>query len=70
VNAINPGMIETEGSHSAGIIGSEMKTEFIKATLLGRTGQQDDIAEVAVFLASEDSRWLTGELLVASCGLR
>jgi 3-oxoacyl-[acyl-carrier protein] reductase len=70
VNSINPGMVETEGSRTAGFIGSDFETELVKTTPLGRTGQPDDIAEVAVFLASEDSRWLTGELLLASGGVR
>ncbi|SDT24098.1 3-oxoacyl-[acyl-carrier protein] reductase [Mucilaginibacter mallensis] len=70
VNSINPGMVETEGTHTAGFIGSDFQTELVKTTPLGRIGQPDDIAEVAVFLASEDSRWLTGELLLASGGVR
>lgn len=70
VNAINPGVIETEGSHAVGVIGSEMETGIIAQTPLGRTGQPDDIAKVAVFLASDESGWLTGEKLVASGGLR
>jgi 3-oxoacyl-[acyl-carrier protein] reductase len=47
-----------------------LKTEIVKTTPLGRIGQPDDIADVAVFLASEDSRWLTGEILLASGGVR
>jgi 3-oxoacyl-[acyl-carrier protein] reductase len=70
VNAINPGLVETEGVHSAGIIGSEFHTNAIKSTPLGRTGQPNDIAPVAVFLASDDSRWLTGETILASGGVR
>lgn len=70
VNAINPGIVETEGTHSAGFIGSEMEKYFVAQTPLGRTGQPSDIADIAVFLASNDSRWLTGEQLVASGGLR
>jgi 3-oxoacyl-[acyl-carrier protein] reductase len=70
VNSINPGMVETEGTHTAGFIGSDFAAELIKTTPLGRLGQPDDIAEVAVFLASDDSRWLTGELLLASGGVR
>jgi len=70
VNSINPGMIDTEGSRSAGFIGSDFETELLKTTPLGRTGRPDDVAEVAVFLASEDARWLTGELLLASGGVR
>ena len=70
VNTINPGMIETEGSRTAGFIGSDFETTLVAQTPLGRVGQPDDIAEIAVFLASSDSRWLTGEQLVASGGLR
>jgi 3-oxoacyl-[acyl-carrier protein] reductase len=70
VNSINPGMVETEGTHTAGFIGSDFEAEIVKTAPLGRIGQPDDIADVAVFLASEDSRWLTGELLLASGGVR
>ncbi len=70
VNAINPGYVETEGTHSAGIAGSEAEAGFIADTPLGRAGKPDDIADIAVFLASDDSRWLTGEKLTASGGLR
>jgi NAD(P)-dependent dehydrogenase (short-subunit alcohol dehydrogenase family) len=65
VNAIAPGGVETEGTHSAGMIGSDFKA-MIAGTPLGRIGQPDDIARVAVFLASDDSAWLTGERLTAS----
>jgi len=70
VNALNPGMVETEGSQSAGIIESEMATQTVAQTPLSRIGQPNDIADVAVFLASDDSRWLTGELLYVGGGLR
>jgi 3-oxoacyl-[acyl-carrier protein] reductase len=70
VNSINPGVVETEGTHAAGIVGSEMEAAVVAQTPLGRTGQPDDIADIAVFLASDDSRWLTGEKLLASGGLR
>ena len=70
VNAINPGVVETEGTHDAGVVGSDMEAGFVSQTPLGRIGKPDDIAAVAVFLASDDSRWLTGEKLVASGGLR
>ena len=69
-NSINPGFVETEGTHSAGIVGSDMAAGFIAQTPLGRAGQPQDIADIAVFLASDDARWLTGETLVASGGLR
>jgi 3-oxoacyl-[acyl-carrier protein] reductase len=70
VNSINPGMIETEGARAAGFIGSEFQDAAVIQTPLGRIGQPDDIASVAVFLASDDSAWLTGEQLTASGGLR
>lgn len=70
VNAINPGVVETEGTHKAGVIGSEFESGAVAQTPLGRVGQPDDIADVAVFLASDDARWLTGERLSASGGLR
>lgn len=70
VNAINPGVVDTEGTQSAGIIGSEMEAGFVAQTPLGRVGRPDDIADIAVFLASDDSRWLTGEKLLATGGLR
>lgn len=70
VNAINPGMVETEGTHTAGFIGSDFANNAIAQTPLGRIGQPDDIASIAVFLASDDSRWLTGEQLVAAGGMR
>jgi len=70
VNSINPGVVETEGTHSAGFIGSEFQQAVVAQTPLGRIGQPDDIATLAVFLASDDSSWLTGEKLTASGGLR
>src|SRR4029077_21115649 len=70
VNSINPGVVETEGAHSAGFIGSHAQKEFEAQTPVGRIGQPDDIAPIAVFLASADSGWLTGETLLASGGLR
>ena len=70
VNSINPGMIETEGAHSAGMIGSDIEKRLIAQAPLGRTGQVQDINPIAVFLASDDSAWLTGELLLATGGIR
>ena len=70
VNSINPGMVETEGTHTAGFIGSDFHAEAERTAPLGRIGQPDDIALVAVFLASEDSRWLTGETVSAGGGIR
>jgi 3-oxoacyl-[acyl-carrier protein] reductase len=69
VNAINPGGVETEGTHDAGVIGSDFEKRIVAETPLGRIGQPDDIARVAVFLASDDSAWLTGERITASGGL-
>jgi 3-oxoacyl-[acyl-carrier protein] reductase len=70
VNSINPGGVETEGTHTAGIIGSDFEKFMVSQTPLGRLGQPEDIAPVAVFLASDDAKWLTGEHLLASGGMR
>lgn len=70
VNSLNPGLVETEGTRSAGIIDSDIHKEHEKQVPLGRIGQPEDIARIATFLASGDSGWLTGERLVASGGLR
>jgi 3-oxoacyl-[acyl-carrier protein] reductase len=70
VNSINPGMVETEGVHAAGFIGGEFEKNLVAQTPLGRIGQPDDIAPIAVFLASGDSGWLTGETLISSGGVR
>lgn len=70
VNAINPGYTETEGTHRTGISGSDMEKHLIASTPLGRGGRPEDIADVAVFLASDAARWLTGERLFASGGMR
>lgn len=70
VNALNPGMVETEGTHTAGFIGSDFEKQAVANTPLGRIGQPGDIASIAVFLASNDSFWLTGEHLFAGGGVR
>jgi 3-oxoacyl-[acyl-carrier protein] reductase len=70
VNSINPGLVETEGTHTGGFIGSDFEKGIIPQTPLGRIGQPGDIAPVAVFLASDDSAWLTGEQLLATGGIR
>ncbi|MFP3564611.1 SDR family NAD(P)-dependent oxidoreductase [Paraburkholderia sp. SIMBA_030] len=70
VNSVNPGMVATEGTQSAGFVGSDFETWAVSQTPLGRIGQPEDIAGVAVFLASDDSRWMTGESLLASGGSR
>lgn len=68
VNVIAPGGTETEGLHTAGVVGSEFEKAMIARTALGRLGQPDDIARIAVFLASDDSAWITGERLAAAGG--
>ena len=70
VNSINPGFVQTEGTNTAGMVGSEFETAFVSQTPLGRAGQPQDIAKVAVFLASDDAAWLTGEKIIASGGMR
>jgi len=70
VNTINPGMVETEGVHAAGIAGSEMQSQVESQTPLGRIGQPEDISGAAVFLASSDSSWITGESFFISGGMR
>jgi 3-oxoacyl-[acyl-carrier protein] reductase len=70
VNVIAPGGVETEGTHEIGMIGTDFEKQIIAGTPLGRIGQPGDIAEVAVFLASDSSRWLTGERIAASGGFR
>jgi 3-oxoacyl-[acyl-carrier protein] reductase len=69
VNAINPGMVETEGVRAAGIDESDFRKEIEARTPLGRIGQPRDIAPAAVFLASDDARWITGETLLVGGGL-
>jgi 3-oxoacyl-[acyl-carrier protein] reductase len=70
VNSINPGMVETEGTHAAGFHETDFEKEIVSQTPFGRVGQPRDIASVAVFLASDDSGWLTGEKILAGGGLR
>jgi 3-oxoacyl-[acyl-carrier protein] reductase len=70
VNAIRPGMVETEGTHSAGITESDMRKQVEAQTPLGRIGQPQDIASAAVFLASNDASWITGETFLISGGYR
>lgn len=70
VNTVSPGYVVTEGTHSAGIAGSEMEAGFVATTPLGRAGQPDDIAGVVAFLASDDARWVTGAVINASGGIR
>ncbi len=68
VNSLNPGMIETEGTHAAGFIGSDFQKEAVGRTPLGRIGQPQDVATAAAFLASEDSAWINGQAIYASGG--
>ena len=70
VNALNPGMVETEGVHAAGFMGSEFQKQAVKETPLGRIGQPNDIATIATFLASDDSTWVSGQTIQASGGAR
>ena len=72
VNSINPGATLSEGTRAAGLygVGSEFEKQLVALTPLGRIGTPSDIAKVAVFLASDDSGWLTGEIILASGGLR
>jgi 3-oxoacyl-[acyl-carrier protein] reductase len=69
INSILPGVVETEGSRSGGFIGSEFEAKLVATTPLGRTGQPEDIAKVAVFLASDDAAWITGEKISVSGGI-
>lgn len=69
VNSVNPGMVSTEGAQALGVLGSPMEEAIVSQTPLGRVGQVDDIAPVVAFLASDDARWVTGELIRAGGGL-
>jgi 3-oxoacyl-[acyl-carrier protein] reductase len=68
VNTIAPGVVETEGARTLGVIGSDFETQAIAQTPLGRTGQPDDVGKIAVFLASDQSGWVTGERIEAAGG--
>jgi len=68
VNTLAPGMIETEGAHTAGFIGSDFETHAKASTPLGRIGQPDDIAKIAVFLASDEAGWVSGERIEGAGG--
>ena len=70
VNSINPGMIETEGTHAGGLVGSDFQKTVETLAPLGRMGQPDDILPTAVYLASSDSKYMTGETLLVSGGIR
>lgn len=70
VNSINPGMVETEGVHAAGLSSGDFRKQLEAQTPLGRIGEPKDIAPAAVFFASDDSRWITGETLYIAGGYR
>ena len=70
VDSINAGSTETEGTDAAGLVGGDPEKLFLANTPLGRTGKVDNIAKVAGFLASDDARWITGELIAVAGGMR
>jgi 3-oxoacyl-[acyl-carrier protein] reductase len=70
VNSVNPGMVETEGTHTAGFVGSDFQAWAEGQTPLGRIGQVTDIAPIVSFLASDEAGWLTGEKILATGGMR
>lgn len=70
VNTLAPGPVGTEGRRGAGLIGSELEKQLVVSTPLGRLGQPEDAARIAVFLASDEAGWLTGAWIPASSGLR
>jgi 3-oxoacyl-[acyl-carrier protein] reductase len=70
VNSLNPGMVETEGVHAAGFIGSDFEKKTVAETPLGRIGQPKDIADAVAFLASNDSTWINGQAIQAAGGYR
>lgn len=69
INSLLPGVVETHGSLNAGFIGSEVENDMISKTPLGRTGQPEDIAKVAVFLASSDAHWINGQKISVTGGI-
>ena len=70
VNSLNPGMVETEGLHSVGIAESDFRRTVESHTPLGRIAQPEDIARAAVFFASDDGGWVTGQTLIVAGGQR
>lgn len=70
VNSVNPGLIETDGTHAAGVMGSDFHAWNESQTPLGRIGQVQDIASIVSYLASDDAGWVTGELILGSGGMR
>ena len=70
VNSVNPGMVETEGLHSAGMVGSDFEKFILSQTPLGRIGKPEDIAKAVVFVASSDAGWFTGQTMLLSGGYK
>ena len=70
VNSVNPGIVNTEGTRSAGFVGSDFERLVVEQTPLGRTGQPQDVSSVVTFLASDDSAWISGELIKVAGGYR
>lgn len=70
VNSVNPGLIETDGTHANGVMGSDFQAWNEQQTPLGRIGQVKDIASIVSFLASDDAGWVTGEHIIGSGGMR
>ncbi|GAB3987180.1 glucose 1-dehydrogenase [Actinoallomurus acanthiterrae] len=70
VNSVNPGLVATPGTAHTGVLGSDLEKTFVGSTPLGRVGLPEDIAAVALFLASDDAGWLTGEHVLAAGGMR
>ena len=68
VNSLNPGLVETEGTASQGVLEGAFHDDILKTTPLGRIGEPDDIGRIAVFLASQDSYWVNGQRLLAAGG--
>lgn len=70
VNSVNPGLIETDGTHANGVMGSDFQAWNEQQTPFGRIGQVSDIASIVSFLASDDAGWVTGERIIGSGGMR
>jgi 3-oxoacyl-[acyl-carrier protein] reductase len=68
VNSLNPGLVETEGTHTAGVLEGDFREMIMRTTPLGRIGQPDDIGPIAVFLSSDDAQWVTGQIIIAAGG--
>lgn len=70
VNSVSPGLVETEGAHTAGFMGGDIEKGIASQTPLGRTGQPNDIGKVVAFFASDDAAWITGEAVLVAGGNR